>query len=106
VPGIGPRRAEIIVAGAQVYAELLESFGLAGFRYSPLGLRDGISWRRCWPSRTRGPGAPEFEHERWESVLATARRYGVDPRQAEPVRAARGAAVSRVEGAAPIAGGV
>ena len=29
----------------------------------------------------------EFEHERWESVLATARRYGVDPRQAEPVRA-------------------
>ena len=42
VPGIGPRRAEIIVAGAEVYAELLESFGLAGFRYSPLGLRDGI----------------------------------------------------------------
>ena len=23
----------------------------------------------------------EFEHERWESVLATARRYGVDPRR-------------------------
>ena len=42
VPGIGPRRAEIIVAGAEVYAELLESFGLAGFRYSPFGLRDGI----------------------------------------------------------------
>jgi exopolyphosphatase/guanosine-5'-triphosphate,3'-diphosphate pyrophosphatase len=29
----------------------------------------------------------EFEQERWESVLATARRYGVDPKQAEPVRA-------------------
>jgi exopolyphosphatase / guanosine-5'-triphosphate,3'-diphosphate pyrophosphatase len=29
----------------------------------------------------------EFEHERWESVLATARRYGVDPKHAEPVRA-------------------
>jgi hypothetical protein len=29
----------------------------------------------------------EFEHERWESVLATARRYGVDLRHAEPVRA-------------------
>ena len=42
VPGIGPRRAEIIVAGAQVFAELLESFELPGFRYSPLGLRDGI----------------------------------------------------------------
>jgi exopolyphosphatase / guanosine-5'-triphosphate,3'-diphosphate pyrophosphatase len=29
----------------------------------------------------------EFEHERWESVLATAKRYGVDTKQAEPVRA-------------------
>ena len=42
VAGIGPRRAEIIIAGAQVFAELLESFNLPGFRYSPLGLRDGI----------------------------------------------------------------
>jgi exopolyphosphatase/guanosine-5'-triphosphate,3'-diphosphate pyrophosphatase len=42
VEGIGPRRAEIIVPGAMVFAELLESFGLPGFRYSPLGLRDGI----------------------------------------------------------------
>jgi exopolyphosphatase/guanosine-5'-triphosphate,3'-diphosphate pyrophosphatase len=29
----------------------------------------------------------EFEHERWESVLATARRYAVDLKQAGPVRA-------------------
>jgi exopolyphosphatase/guanosine-5'-triphosphate,3'-diphosphate pyrophosphatase len=29
----------------------------------------------------------EFERERWESVLATARRYGVDLKHAEPVRA-------------------
>ena len=42
VPGIGPRRAEIIVAGAAVFAEIFETFSLAGFRYSPLGLRDGI----------------------------------------------------------------
>src|SRR6185312_3980710 len=40
--GVGPRRAEIIVAGAEVYAELLERFHLSGFRYSPLGLRDGM----------------------------------------------------------------
>src|SRR5882724_6145642 len=40
--GIGPRRAEIIVAGAEVYAELLDRYRLPGFRYSPLGLRDGI----------------------------------------------------------------
>jgi exopolyphosphatase/guanosine-5'-triphosphate,3'-diphosphate pyrophosphatase len=36
---------------------------------------------------TRATSHREFEHERWESVLATARRYGVDPRQAEPIRA-------------------
>jgi exopolyphosphatase/guanosine-5'-triphosphate,3'-diphosphate pyrophosphatase len=87
VPGIGPRRAEIIVAGAQVYAEILESFGLAGFRYSPLGLRDGILAQMLAEQDARAKAHREFELERWESVLATARRYGVDPRQAEPVRA-------------------
>jgi len=87
VPGIGPRRAEIIVAGAQVYAELLESFGLPGFRYSPLGLRDGILAQMLAAQDARAIVHREFEHERWESVLATARRYGVDLRQAEPVRA-------------------
>ncbi|HEV2214037.1 MAG TPA: Ppx/GppA phosphatase family protein [Terracidiphilus sp.] len=87
VPGIGPRRAEIIVAGAEVYAELLESFGLTGFRYSPLGLRDGILAQMLAEQDARATAHLEFEHERWESVLATARRYGVDPKQSEPVRA-------------------
>ncbi|HEX4030077.1 MAG TPA: Ppx/GppA phosphatase family protein [Terracidiphilus sp.] len=87
VPGIGPRRAEIIVAGTQVYSELLESYGLAGFRYSPLGLRDGILAQMLAAQDERTRAHREFEHERWESVLATARRYGVDPRNAEPVRA-------------------
>ena len=87
VPGIGPRRAEIIVAGAEVFAELLESFGLVGFRYSPLGLRDGILAQMLAEQDARATAHKEFEHERWESVLATARRYGVDPRQADPVRA-------------------
>jgi exopolyphosphatase/guanosine-5'-triphosphate,3'-diphosphate pyrophosphatase len=87
VPGIGPRRAEIIVAGAEVYAELLDSFGLAGFRYSPLGLRDGILAQMLAEQDARATAHREFEHERWESVLATARRYGVDTKEAEPVRA-------------------
>jgi exopolyphosphatase/guanosine-5'-triphosphate,3'-diphosphate pyrophosphatase len=87
VPGIGPRRAEIIVAGAQVFAELLESFGLPGFRYSPLGLRDGVLYQMLAEQDARASVHREFEHERWESVLATARRYGVDPRHDEPVRA-------------------
>jgi exopolyphosphatase/guanosine-5'-triphosphate,3'-diphosphate pyrophosphatase len=87
VPGIGPRRAEIIIAGAQVFAELLESFGLSGFRYSPLGLRDGILAQMLAAQDSRAAAHRQFEIERWESVLATAERYGVDMRQAEPVRA-------------------
>jgi exopolyphosphatase/guanosine-5'-triphosphate,3'-diphosphate pyrophosphatase len=87
VQGIGPRRAEIIVAGAQVYADLLESFGLKGFRYSPMGLRDGILAQMLAEEDARASAHEEFEHERWQSVLATAGRYGVDAKQAEPVRA-------------------
>jgi exopolyphosphatase/guanosine-5'-triphosphate,3'-diphosphate pyrophosphatase len=86
VEGIGLRRAEIIVAGAQVFAELLESFELPGFRYSQLGLRDGILAQMLAERDARATAHREFEHERWESVLATARRYGVELRHAEPVR--------------------
>jgi exopolyphosphatase/guanosine-5'-triphosphate,3'-diphosphate pyrophosphatase len=86
VKGIGPRRAEIIVAGTQVFAELLERFGLEGFHYSPLGLRDGILAQMLAEQDARATAHRVFEEQRWESVLATARRYGVDLRHAEPVR--------------------
>jgi exopolyphosphatase/guanosine-5'-triphosphate,3'-diphosphate pyrophosphatase len=86
VPGIGPKRAEIIVAGAFVYAELLETFDLAGFRYSDLGLRDGILAQMLAEKDDRATAHLQFEQERWESVLATAKRYGVNLRQAEPVK--------------------
>ena len=87
VPGIGPKRAEIIVAGAFVYAELLETFDLAGFRYSDLGLRDGILAQMLAEQDDRATAHQQFEQERWESVLSTAKRYGVNLRQAEPVKA-------------------
>ena len=86
VEGIGPKRAEIIVAGAVVYAELLEIFDLAGFRYSDLGLRDGILAQMLAERDDRATTHLQFERERWESVLATAKRYGVNLRQAEPVK--------------------
>jgi len=86
VPGVGPRRAEIITAGAQVFAELLESYNLSGFRYSPLGLRDGILAQMLAAQDQRAALHRQFEMERWESVVTTAQRYGVDMRQAEPVR--------------------
>ena len=86
VPGIGPKRAEIIVAGAFVYAELLESFELPGFRYSDLGLRDGILAQMLAEQDDRATLHQQFELERWESVLATAQRYGVNLRLADPVK--------------------
>jgi exopolyphosphatase/guanosine-5'-triphosphate,3'-diphosphate pyrophosphatase len=86
VSGIGPRRSEIIIAGAHVYAELLERFGLSGFRYSPMGLRDGILAQMMAEQDSRTLAHQQFERERWESVLATCRCYGVDPKQADPVR--------------------
>lgn len=87
LPGVGPRRAEIIVAGAHVYAELLEHLGLAGFRYSDLGLRDGVLAQMFAEEDARTSAHQQIERDRSESVLSTCRRYGVDPRQAEPVRA-------------------
>jgi exopolyphosphatase/guanosine-5'-triphosphate,3'-diphosphate pyrophosphatase len=86
VPGIGPRRAEIIVAGAMVYAELLETFELHGFRYSQQGLRDGILAQMLAEQDQRASEHRAFENERWQSVLTTAHRYGVEMKQAEAVR--------------------
>ncbi|HEX4319683.1 MAG TPA: Ppx/GppA phosphatase family protein [Acidobacteriaceae bacterium] len=86
VQGIGPKRAEIIVAGAVVYAELLETFGLVGFRYSDLGLRDGILAQMLAEKDDLASAHQQFEQEQWESVLATAKRYGVNLRQVEPVK--------------------
>jgi exopolyphosphatase/guanosine-5'-triphosphate,3'-diphosphate pyrophosphatase len=85
VPGIGPRRSEIIVAGAHVFAELLEGLALPGFCYSPMGLRDGILAQMLAERDERAPIHEVFESERWEGVVETCRRYGVDPGLAEPV---------------------
>ena len=85
VPGIGPKRSEIVVAGAHVFAEMLERLALPGFYYSPMGLRDGILAQMLAERDERAPVHEVFERERWEGVLETSRRYGVDPKAAEPV---------------------
>ncbi len=85
VPGIGPKRSEIIVAGAHVYAALLERFHLPGFRYSPMGLRDGILALMLAEGDTHTSAHQHFEQERWASVLELCRHYGVDPKRQQPV---------------------
>jgi exopolyphosphatase/guanosine-5'-triphosphate,3'-diphosphate pyrophosphatase len=86
VPGIGPRRAEIICAGAVVYAELLERCHLSGFRYSVLGLRDGILAQMAadYDRSTRSGRA--IESERWESIKRAVEHYRVDLDHALQVR--------------------
>ena len=86
IPGIGPRRAEIIGAGAVVYAELLERCHLAGFRYSALGLRDGILAQMAaeYDRSTRSGRA--VESERWESIKRAVEHYRVDLHHALHVR--------------------
>jgi exopolyphosphatase/guanosine-5'-triphosphate,3'-diphosphate pyrophosphatase len=84
--GVGPRRAEIIVAGAAVYAELLERCQLQGFRFSPLGLRDGLLAQMAaeYDSGTRS--GRQLELERLDSIRITMERYRVEMDHALQVR--------------------
>lgn len=84
--GIGPRRAEIIVAGAVVFAELLERCRLRNFRYSPLGLRDGLLAQMVADYSRSARSREQITAERWESVLHCARQYGVELHHAMQVR--------------------
>ena len=84
VPGIGPRRSEIISGGAQVYAALLERMGLRGFRYSRLGLRDGMLAQMLAETDTRASVHRTMEAERWHGVQELCRHYGVDLKKAAP----------------------
>ncbi|MBS1814041.1 MAG: Ppx/GppA family phosphatase [Acidobacteria bacterium] len=86
VPGIGPRRSDIIIGGALVYAALMERLNLKSFRYSPLGLRDGILQQMLADSDTHGSAHQAMEKERWQSVIEIAHRYGVEEKQSEAVR--------------------
>lgn len=86
IPGIGPRRSEIIVGGALVYASLMERFGLRSFRYSALGLRDGMLAQMLGDVDLRASVHQKIENERWAGVLEVCRRYGIELKSVEPVR--------------------
>ena len=87
VPGIGPKRSEIIIGGAFVYASILERLELGGFRYSPLGLRDGLLAQMQSDSDERASVHKVVEQERWQGVLEVCGRYNIDLKRADAVRA-------------------
>src|SRR5271163_3598240 len=86
IEGIGPRRAEIIVAGAIVYHELLDRCHLKGFRYSPLGLRDGLLAQMAAEHDRSTRSGKQIESERWESITRAVAHYRVDMKHALDVR--------------------
>jgi exopolyphosphatase/guanosine-5'-triphosphate,3'-diphosphate pyrophosphatase len=86
IEGIGPRRAEIVVAGATVYHELLERLDLKGFRYSPLGLRDGILAQMAANYDRSTRSGRQIESERWESIMNAVNHYHIDRKHSLDVR--------------------
>ena len=86
MPGIGPRRAEIIIAGALVFSELMEMCSLRAFRYLPLGLRDGLL-AQMLADYSQSPAMKErVESERHDALLTVARHYQANLPFAQRIR--------------------
>lgn len=73
--GIGPRRAELIVAGAAVFLRTLELFRHPALHYSAAGVRDGIVADLA--ARGVGRELSMLNHDQRRVVEQMARRYGV-----------------------------
>src|SRR5690348_3927604 len=86
IQGIGLRRAEIIIAGAAVFTELLDRCKLAGFRFSPLGLRDGLLAQMAADYDHATRSGRQVESERQDSIRAALEHYSVDQDHAMRVR--------------------
>src|SRR5262252_738553 len=78
IKGINSKRAEIVIAGATVFARLMDLCGLPAFRYSPLGLRDGILAQMAAEYDQRPRSHRQLKADRQDVLLNTSRRYGVD----------------------------
>lgn len=80
VPGIGPQRAEIIVAGISVLHRILRAYGQTEVFYSIAGVRDGIIADLA--ERRSGSDLSRLSKEQRQVVEAMARRFGVDVKHA------------------------
>jgi exopolyphosphatase / guanosine-5'-triphosphate,3'-diphosphate pyrophosphatase len=86
LPGIGPRRAEIIIAGAVVFSELMDMCSLRAFRYLPLGLRDGLLAQMLADYSRSSAVKERVESERRDALLTLVKHYGADLVFAERIR--------------------
>jgi exopolyphosphatase/guanosine-5'-triphosphate,3'-diphosphate pyrophosphatase len=83
ITGIGPRRAEIITAGAAVFLRILELFRQPSLYYCAAGVRDGI----IADLAVRGVGRElsQLSREQRSVVEGMAKRYGVALKHARHV---------------------
>lgn len=86
LPGIGPRRAEIIIAGAVVFSELMDMCSLRAFRYLPLGLRDGLLSQMLADYGQSSVVKERVESERRDAVFALVKHYQANLAFAERIR--------------------
>jgi exopolyphosphatase/guanosine-5'-triphosphate,3'-diphosphate pyrophosphatase len=83
ITGIGPKRAEIIVAGVAVLHEVMRTFGLQRMYYSMAGVRDGICADLA--HRRVGSAPDQLDSDQRRVVRAVGRRYGTSPAHARKV---------------------
>lgn len=86
IKGINPKRAEIVIAGAAVYAYLLELLGVRAFRYSPLGLRDGLLAQMAAEHDMESRTHRQMQSDREDVLESITRRYRVDATHSAQVR--------------------
>lgn len=82
-PGIGPRRAEIIVAGTAVLARTLAAFQCPSVYYSSAGVRDGVIADLA--ARSAGAELTRLDADQRRAVQEMARRFGVEIHHARKV---------------------
>jgi len=83
IPGIGPRRAEIIIPGTAVLLHVLEAFRMPALFYSAAGVRDGIIADLA--ARGLDRGLTQLTVDQRSVVEEMAEHYGVPLRHARKV---------------------
>jgi exopolyphosphatase / guanosine-5'-triphosphate,3'-diphosphate pyrophosphatase len=83
IVGIGPRRAEIVTAGAAVFLRVLELFEVKSLHYCVAGVRDGIIADLA--ARGFGRELSQISREQRGVVEEMAKRYGVSMKHARHV---------------------
>lgn len=85
--GINAKRAEIIVAGAEVFARTMDLLKLRSIKYLPLGLRDGLLAQMAAEEAAHSLSRKQVQVEREDALVELAKRYEADLNNSKHVRA-------------------